>query len=188
MAKRLAKEVSNCDKMFELKFVSEGNTSKLTAVIPGPEGTPKEPSIWAGGKFKVSITMPADYPYSPPKIRFTSPMFHPNVYDKGTESVSELGIEAHGPGDICVDILENKTWTPGMTLESSLKSIQSMLDSPNIDSPANIDAAKLYRDNRDMYNAMVTSLIADQKGGRRKTRRGSRRSPKRSRRTRRTRR
>ena len=177
MAARIAKEVSKCDKMFELKFVSEGNTSKLTAVIAGP---PK--SIWEGGRFKVSITMPADYPYSPPKIKFTSPMFHPNVYDKGTESVSELGIEAHGPGDICVDILENKTWTPGMTLESSLKSIQSMLDSPNIDSPANIDAAKLYRDDRETYNAMVASLIADQKGGRRKTRRGSH---KRSRRTRR---
>jgi ubiquitin-protein ligase len=177
MAVRLGKEVSKCDTQFELKFVSEGNTSKLTAVIPGPE----EPSIWAGGRFTVSITLPADYPFSPPKIKFTSPMFHPNVYDKGTEAVTELGIGAKGKGDICVDILD-KAWTPAMTINAALKSIQSMLDSPNIDSPANIDAAKLYRDDKDMYNAMVASLIADQKGGQRRTRRGSH---KRSRRTRR---
>jgi ubiquitin-protein ligase len=112
-------------------------------------------------------------------------MFHPNVYDKGTEAVTELGIEAHGPGDICVDILEKGRWTPGMTISGALISIESLLDDPNIDSPANIDAAKLYRDNKDAYEARVKRMIADQTGGRRKTRRGARRSHKRSRRTRR---
>ena len=183
-SKRVQRELERCDKMFELKFVSEENTSRLTAVIPGPEGTPTVPSIWAGGRFTVSITLPTNYPHSPPKIRFTSPMFHPNVYDKGTEAVTELGIGAHGPGDICVDILD-KAWTPAMSINAALVSIRSLLDDPNIDSPANIAAAVLFRDNKDAYEARVKKLIADQTGGRRKTRRGARRSHKRSKRTRR---
>ena len=179
-SKRIQKDVGRCDKQFELKFVSESNTSRLTAVIPGPPGT-----IWEGGRFNVSIVIPTTYPFDPPKIKFTSPIFHPNVYDKGTEAVAELDIASKGKGDICVDILDKGTWSPASTIESALKSIQSLLDEPNIDSPANVDAAKLYRDDREMYNATVLSLIGDQKGGRRKTRRGSKRSHKRSRRTRR---
>ena len=42
-------------------------------VYRGPEGTPFE-----GGVFVTELIFPTDYPLSPPKMKFTSEMFHPN--------------------------------------------------------------------------------------------------------------
>jgi len=39
----------------------------------GPEGTAYE-----GGLFPAILTFPRDYPLSPPSMRFTCEMFHPN--------------------------------------------------------------------------------------------------------------
>lgn len=39
----------------------------------GPEGTPFE-----GGVFTARLTFPSDYPLSPPKMKFTCDLFHPN--------------------------------------------------------------------------------------------------------------
>ena len=39
----------------------------------GPEGT-----CFEGGIFTALLTFPADYPLSPPKMKFTTELFHPN--------------------------------------------------------------------------------------------------------------
>ena len=39
----------------------------------GPEGT-----FFEGGVFPARLTFPADYPLSPPKMKFTCDIFHPN--------------------------------------------------------------------------------------------------------------
>lgn len=41
----------------------------------GPDDTP-----WEGGIFSLRITFTEHYPEKPPRVRFTSEMFHPNVY------------------------------------------------------------------------------------------------------------
>ena len=41
------------------------------------------------------ITFPKDYPLNPPSMRFTSEVFHPNVYPDGRVCISIL----HPPGD-----------------------------------------------------------------------------------------
>jgi ubiquitin-conjugating enzyme E2 G2 len=58
--------------------------------IEGPSGTPYE-----GGVFAATLSFPKDYPLSPPTMKFTSKMFHPNVYEDGTVCISIL----HPPGD-----------------------------------------------------------------------------------------
>lgn len=47
---------------------------QVSAVF-GPEDTP-----WEGGIFSLRITFTEYYPEKPPRVRFTSDMFHPNVY------------------------------------------------------------------------------------------------------------
>lgn len=42
--------------------------------IEGPSGTPYE-----GGRFKLDILIPPDYPYNPPKIKFVTKIWHPNI-------------------------------------------------------------------------------------------------------------
>jgi hypothetical protein len=51
---------------------------KLHASILGAAGTPYE-----GGEFKLELTIPATYPYAPPKVRFLTPIYHPNVDNVG---------------------------------------------------------------------------------------------------------
>ena len=48
-------------------------TDATTLYYRGPEGTPFE-----GGVFTTRLVFPPDYPLSPPKMRFTCEMFHPN--------------------------------------------------------------------------------------------------------------
>lgn len=43
----------------------------------GPEGT-----CFEGGVFPAKLVFPPDYPLSPPKMKFTCEMFHPNSISK----------------------------------------------------------------------------------------------------------
>ena len=62
----------------------------------------------AGGIYQLRITFPDQYPSKPPRVRFISEMFHPNIF---------------GDGSLCLDILQDK-WKPVYTVGSILTSIQ----------------------------------------------------------------
>ena len=48
-----------------------------------------------------------------------------------------------------------------MSVEAILISVQNMLSEPNENSPANIDAAKQYRDNRAQFKKQVRRTVQD---------------------------
>ncbi|OAF69908.1 hypothetical protein A3Q56_02271 [Intoshia linei] len=116
----------------------EHNIMSWNAVIFGPQDTPFE-----DGTFKLVIEFNEEYPNKPPTVKFTSEMFHPNVYENGT---------------ICLDILQNR-WSPAYDVSAILRSIQSLLDEPNPNSPANSVAAKLYTSNRKEYEDKIKSTV-----------------------------
>uniref|UniRef100_A0A3B1JH47 Ubiquitin conjugating enzyme E2 A n=1 Tax=Astyanax mexicanus TaxID=7994 RepID=A0A3B1JH47_ASTMX len=103
-----------------------------------PEGTPFE-----DGTFKLTVEFTEEYPNKPPTVRFISKMFHPNVY---------------ADGSICLDILQNR-WSPTYDVSSILTSIQSLLDEPNPNSPANSQAAQLYQENKREYEKRVSAIV-----------------------------
>uniref|UniRef100_A0A8C8F3J6 UBC core domain-containing protein n=1 Tax=Oncorhynchus tshawytscha TaxID=74940 RepID=A0A8C8F3J6_ONCTS len=117
---------------------SENNIMVWNAVIFGPEGTPFE-----DGTFKLTVEFTEEYPNKPPTVRFVSKMFHPNVY---------------ADGSICLDILQNR-WSPTYDVSSILTSIQSLLDEPNPNSPANSQAAQLYQENKREYEKRVSAIV-----------------------------
>lgn len=49
-------------------------------------------------------------------------------------------------------------WRPILGVDAILLSVMLMLQNPNIESPANIDASVEYRDNREEYNKKVRKL------------------------------
>ncbi|CAJ0645526.1 696_t:CDS:2 [Entrophospora sp. SA101] len=101
------------------------------AVIFGPDGT-----------FKLVLQFDENYPNKPPSVKFISKMFHPNVYANG---------------ELCLDILQNR-WSPTYDVAAILTSIQSLLHDPNPNSPANAEAANLYREHRKEYIRRVKEI------------------------------
>lgn len=82
---------------------SEENLFVWNATVFGPDETP-----WEGGVFSLRITFSDQYPEKPPRVRFTSEMFHPNVYSDGT---------------LCMDIIQDR-WSPCHSISTVLTSIQ----------------------------------------------------------------
>lgn len=114
------------------------NILQWTAVICGPDETP-----WEGGTFPLSVTFTEEFPNKPPNVKFLVRMFHPNIY---------------ADGQICLDILQNQ-WSPIYDISAILTSIQSLLTDPNPNSPANSEAASLFRENLREYNRRVTQCV-----------------------------
>jgi len=94
-------------------------------------------SPYSGGVFFLSIIFPTDYPFKPPKISFTTKIYHPNI---------------NANGSICLDILRDQ-WSPALTISKVLLSICSMLTDPNAEDPLVPDIAQLYKTDKSKYEA-----------------------------------
>jgi ubiquitin-conjugating enzyme E2 A len=141
--RRLLRDFKNMQSENSQQFTASpdpDNIMKWTAVIFGPDQTD-----WEDGVFKLTMVFPENYPHSPPEVRFTTAVFHPNVYKSGA---------------ICLDILQ-RNWTPANDVSSILISIQSLLTDPNPASPANGEAARLYTENRPEYVRRVKQCVED---------------------------
>ncbi|KAK4785767.1 hypothetical protein SAY86_002456 [Trapa natans] len=151
---------------FSAGLVNENNVFEWSVSIIGPPDT-----LYEGGFFNAIMSFPPNYPLSPPTVRFTSEMWHPNVYADGKVCISIL----HPPGDDPNGYeLASERWSPVHTVESIVLSIISMLSSPNDESPANIEAAshlmffclscdcelqKEWRENRSEFRKKVSRCV-----------------------------
>lgn len=64
-----------------------------------PSSTP-----YQGGTFEVAIDFPIEYPFKGPKLRFLTPVYHPNV-DKD--------------GNMCVGVIKAEAWKPSTKASTS---------------------------------------------------------------------
>lgn len=106
--------------------------------IDGPKDTP-----YAGGRFHLNIEFPPAYPIKPPEVRFTTPVYHPNISTNG---------------EICLDILHSQ-WSPALTVSNLLISLCSLLSDPNPEHGLNRDALQLYRTDKVKYNETVRDWV-----------------------------
>ncbi len=66
-----AQELKECgkDTVVKVSLINESDLLHWKGHIKGPEGTPYE-----GGMFTIDITLPADYPFVPPKVMAHTPL------------------------------------------------------------------------------------------------------------------
>ena len=153
LLKKQFKDINQASDLgLSVGLVDENNFYKWSVVIFGPTET-----IYEGGFFRAILDFPEDYPNNPPKMQFTTKMWHPNIYKDGKVCISIL----HPPGTDKFNEQEKaeERWRPSLGAEEILLSVISMLNDPNPDSPANIDAAVMFRKNREEYNSKVRSLV-----------------------------
>jgi len=104
------------------------------ATIMGPPDSP-----YQGGVFFLTIHFPTDYPFKPPKLAFTTRIYHPNINSNGS---------------ICLDILRSQ-WSPALTISKVLLSICSLLTDANPDDPLVPEIARIYKTDRTKYSQLA---------------------------------
>ena len=142
---------------------------KITTWMKGAELTT------SGGFFRARLNFPSEYPLLPPKMRFETPIFHPNserLPSQPQGNATNTSI-VYQNGEVCISILhppeEDKygyesaaeRWSPVQTPETILLSVISMLSSPNDESPANVEAAALWRENTPEFKKRVRKCVRD---------------------------
>ncbi|VUZ54409.1 unnamed protein product [Hymenolepis diminuta] len=142
---------------FKVTLVDESNLFVWDVAIFGPPQT-----LYEGGYFKARLSFPHDYPYNPPTMRFISQMFHPNIFENGNVCISIL----HSPGeDMYSDEHPSEQWNPTQSVRTILLSVISLLNEPNINSAAHVDASVAYRKwiesegRENMYEKRVKELV-----------------------------
>ena len=133
-------------------LVDDSNLYEWEILIMGPDGT-----LYEGGFFKAKLTFPPDFPNMPPTMTFLSEMWHPNVYEDGRVCISIL----HPPGEDQFNSQESadERWRPILGVEQILISVISMLSDPNDESPANLDAAVMWRKDRPAFKKKVKQVV-----------------------------
>jgi ubiquitin-protein ligase len=110
----------------------DADIMKGYAMIVGPEDTP-----YFGGYYFFEFHFPADYPFSPPKMKYMTnnglTRFNPNLYKCGK---------------VCVSILNTWSgdkWSACQTINSTLLTMCSLLnDSPLLNEPGQLTTSKDY--------------------------------------------
>jgi ubiquitin-conjugating enzyme E2 D/E len=142
-AKRLQTELRNIKKKPLSDVTAEpcenGDLYTWNAVIHGPLNTPYE-----NGKFKLTLKFPENYPFKPPKAKFDTKIYHPNISQSG---------------EICLDILKDEAWSPALSIQQLLLSISSLVATPNEKDPLSREPANHYINDRNKYDEIVKEWV-----------------------------
>ncbi|KAG9220050.1 hypothetical protein CCMSSC00406_0007910 [Pleurotus cornucopiae] len=117
---------------------SDDNLYLWKSTLPGPQGSPYE-----GGVFNVEIHLPPDYPFSAPKVMFTTRIYHMNISDRG---------------NICIDILK-QNWSPALSIFKVMLSLSSLLTDPNPQDPLVPSIATQYMRNRKQHDTTAQQWV-----------------------------
>jgi ubiquitin-conjugating enzyme E2 D/E len=133
-ARRIQKELDDL-RTTPIETCTAGPTANdlyvWAATLVGPKDSPYE-----GGVFHLSLVLPTNYPFKPPRVTFTTKIFHPNISLTGA---------------ICLDILKDQ-WSPALSIAKVLLSISSLLTDANPKDPLVPDIARLYVENRPEFD------------------------------------
>ncbi|KAM3744145.1 hypothetical protein ACB098_06G030000 [Castanea mollissima] len=98
------------------------------AIMIGPKDTP-----YADGVFLLKICLSENHSLQPPKVKFLTKVYHPNISRAGR---------------VCVE----KSWCPSLTIYQLLLVIYARFSNPEPDDPINCEIAQIYKTQRIQYD------------------------------------
>merc|ERR1712065_11529 len=102
--------------------------------------------LWLGAKYEFEVSVPNNYPYSPPKVLCKTKVYHPNI---------------NWEGKVCLNILRAE-WMPVLNLGSVGFGLMTLFLEPNSDDPLNKEAATEMHERPEDYKRNVKKTL---KGG-----------------------
>ena len=126
-------------------FVSEDNPLGWKAVLergePSAEWLEAEGACpYANGTWLLTIDIPQDYPFKPPRLRFVTPIYHCNISVDGV---------------ICLSLLQD-AWSPALSIRKALDAVRALVLSPDGYNPLDAYKGALYKDDLPLYKAEAT--------------------------------
>jgi ubiquitin-conjugating enzyme E2 D/E len=109
--------------------------------LAGPPDTP-----YHTGVFALVLTLPPDYPFKAPTVRFATRIYHPNVTSDSL-------------GGVCLAILKSENWKPSTKIAAVLEAIRNLLVEPQPDDPLEERIAEEYRNDRPSFEKNAKSHV-----------------------------
>lgn len=107
---------------------------------------PDAASPYHPGRFAILLTLPADYPFKPPAVRFLTRVYHPNITNDSL-------------GNVCLGLLKPDQWKPSTKIVAVLDALRDLLDNPQPDDPLENRIADEFRSDRSAWLANVRQHV-----------------------------
>ncbi|KAG6958373.1 hypothetical protein JG687_00009429 [Phytophthora cactorum] len=151
MRGRMRKEIAmlESDPPFGVSaWPKDDQIDRLEAQILGPDVSPYEKGV-----FQLEIEIPERYPFEPPKVRFVTPIYHPNIDDAGRICLDTLKMQPKG------------SWLPSVNISTLLTTIRLLMAEPNADDGLMPEIvwrlecwADIFKHNRELFNRKATEM------------------------------
>ena len=148
MAKRLGKEWANLEAKPDEqdRFFAEAKNSDLEWVMKILIADDAE-CCYAEGIYTVVLTFPSEYPFKPPTVKFTPPVYHPGINQE--------------TGEICADVL-NEEWGPTRNVRWIMGEVlYNMFLTEGTGHTVNADIMKEKEENYEVFQKKVKDQIAE---------------------------
>lgn len=125
---------SNPPEGVTITLPSESDFNLWMANITGPAD-----SVYAGGNFKIEITLPKEYPFKPPQLSFKTKIYHPNVTNDER-------------GAMCLGMLRPDEWKPPNKIADVLRLVRTVMAAPQPDDAVEGGIANEFTNDRPAFD------------------------------------
>ena len=144
MALRLTKERNKIEKSENEHFFIETTKTDLEWVMKII--IENEQSCYNQGVFTVVLNFPAVYPFKPPTVQFTPPVYHPGIHQE--------------TGEVCSDLLRTG-WGPTRNVEWIMNVLYTMFVTECTDNIVDTTISNEKENNYELFKMKVQKQIEE---------------------------
>ncbi|EMC92959.1 hypothetical protein BAUCODRAFT_37874 [Baudoinia panamericana UAMH 10762] len=104
-------------------------------------------SVYAGGRFKLAVALPKEYPFKPPNVSFKTKIYHPNVSNDER-------------GSMCLGMLRADEWKPPNKIVEVLKLVRAVLAAPQPEDAVEPGIANEYKNERRAFDKNAKEWVS----------------------------